>query len=206
MGNGVAVEEANNEDELNQAVVAVEKKKSLNIVTTDLTTDQSGYTAGSTGKYSENDRPHSLSSINKKLKLDDGQGDENEGDDLSPVNLLQQFIPYYGQGDPSNDSIVRAALSSLSFEDIDSQDEYGNTLLILACQYKCEDLVRIMLNKGADANAVNYVGVCGLHHASYRESCSFGIAKLLLQNGANPEVSECTYGCTPLHYCGEFLC
>jgi hypothetical protein len=39
-----------------------------------------------------------------------------------------------------------------------------------------------------------------LHHASYSESSSIGIAKLLLKNGANPEVIESTYGCTPLHY------
>jgi hypothetical protein len=92
--------------------------------------------------------------------------------------VLLQFIPYYGQGDPSNDSIVRATLSSLSVEDIDSKDEFGNTLLLLACQYRCEDLVRIMLGKGADPNAVNTSGACCLHFACYRESASFAVAKV----------------------------
>lgn len=129
--------------------------------------------------------------------------EENETEEeMKPMQILFQFIPYYNQGDPANvDSIVRASLSSLSIEEIDSLDDYGNTLLILACQYKCEDLVRIMLNKGADPNAINYSGVCGLHHASYKESSSTAIATLLLKNGANPEVIEATYGCTPLHYC-----
>jgi Ankyrin repeats (3 copies)/Ankyrin repeat len=130
-----------------------------------------------------------------------GGGDGGEGDDLQPIQILSQFIPYYGQGDPSNDSIVRATLSSLSIDDIDSKDEYGNTLLLLACQYRCEDLVRIMLNKGADPNALNLSGACPLHFASYKESFSASIAKILLNNGANPEVKELTYGCTPLHYC-----
>lgn len=126
---------------------------------------------------------------------------EPDDDNASPVDILLQFIPYYGQGDPSNDSIVRATLNGLSINDIDSKDEYGNTLLLLACQYRCEDLVRIMLGKGADPNAINTSGACGLHFACYKESASLHIARVLLQNGANPEVCELTYGCTPLHYC-----
>lgn len=125
------------------------------------------------------------------------------GEDLEPVDILLQYIPYYGQGDPSNDSIVRSALSSLSVEDIDSTDEYGNSLLLLACQYRCEDLVRIMLNKGANPNAVNSAGACCLHFACYRDSASYNIAKILVQNGANPDIAETTYGCTPLHYCAS---
>lgn len=132
---------------------------------------------------------------------DDNVSDVSGSEDLEPVEVLQQYIPYYGQGDPANDSIVRSALSGLSVEDIDSKDEYGNTLLLLACQYRCEDLVRIMLNKGADPNAVNASGACCLHFACYRDSSSYNIAKILLQNGANPDIAETTYGCTPLHYC-----
>lgn len=131
----------------------------------------------------------------------DYSGDDHSEGSVEPVDVLLQFIPYYGQGDPANDSIVRSTLSALSVEDIDSQDEYGNTLLLLACQYRCEDLVRIMLNKGADANAVNSSGACCLHFACYRESASIGVAKILLKSGADPDVAESTFGCTPLHYC-----
>jgi ankyrin repeat protein len=139
----------------------------------------------------------------KKSNNDDygSYDNENDDDDDNPTQLLQQYIPYYGQGDPANDNIVRATLSSLSIEDIDSQDEYGNTLLLLACQYRCEDLVRIMLKKGSDSNAINSSGACCLHFACYSESFSYNIAKILLQNGSNPEVCETSYGCTPLHYC-----
>jgi len=124
-------------------------------------------------------------------------------DEESPVQILLQFIPYYGQGDPANDSLVRSTLTGLSSEDIDSRDAYENTCLLLACQYKCEDLVRIMLNKGADPNAVNDSGACCLHFACYAGSCSKSIAKLLLQNGSNPDTTENSYGCTPLHYCAS---
>ncbi|CAM9360347.1 unnamed protein product, partial [Ectocarpus fasciculatus] len=117
------------------------------------------------------------------------------------LDILFQFIPYYGQGDPANDSIVRSTLSGLAVEDIDNKDEYGNTLLLVACQYRCEDLSRIILNKGADPNSLNSSGACSLHFTCYRESASRSLAKVLLQNGANPEVAEFTYGCTPLHYC-----
>lgn len=126
-----------------------------------------------------------------------------EEEEESPVQILLQFIPYYGQGDPANDSLVRSTLTGLSSEDIDSRDQYDNTCLLLACQYKCEDLVRIMLNKGADPNAVNDSGACCLHFACYSGSASKSIAKLLLQNGANPDTTESSYGCTPLHYCAS---
>ena len=131
--------------------------------------------------------------------------EDDDGDDfdhLEPKDILFQFIPFYGQGDTSTDSIVRATLSSLSVEEIDSRDaETGNTLLLLACQYRCEDLARIMVNKGADCNAVNNSGACCLHFACYRDSSSKLIAKLLLKNGAHPDVQERSYGCAPIHYC-----
>ena len=126
---------------------------------------------------------------------------DQEGEDINPIDILFQFIPYYGQGDPANDSIVRSTLSGLAVEDIDTKDEYGNTLLLLACQYRCEDLARIILNKGADPNSLNSSGACSLHFTCYRESASRSLAKVLLQNGANPEIAEYSYGCTPLHYC-----
>ena len=145
-------------------------------------------------------QPQNQSHERRKSFSKEDKEDEEEEDDMKPIDILLQFIPYYGQGDPANDSVVRAALSGISIEDIDSKDEYGNSLLLLACQYKCEDLVRIMLNKGADPNAINQSGACCLHFACYRESASLKIVKTLLQNGANPEIREFTYGCTPLHY------
>ena len=179
-----------------QVVKKPSKSDAVNYNTTiqPLTIDTTG------GESSSRTAKRRGSRENDSIDLSGIEADNND-DDIKPMELLLQFIPYYGQGDPSNDSTVRAALSALSVDEIDSRDEYGNTLLLLACQYRCEDLVRIMLNKGADPNAVNSSGACCLHFACYRESSSLIISKMLLQNGANPDVSETTYGCTPLHYC-----
>lgn len=128
------------------------------------------------------------------------EGDDDDDIEMSDIDILFQFIPFYGQGDPTNDATVRAYLSGLSIGDIDCKDEYGNTLLLLACQHGLDDLVRIMLNKGADPNATNSSGASGLHFACYRESLNKTIAKMLLHNGANPDLVETANGCTPLHY------
>ncbi|CAN0575761.1 unnamed protein product, partial [Ectocarpus sp. 12 AP-2014] len=82
-------------------------------------------------------------------------------------------------------------------------DDYGNTLLILACQYRCKALVPLILAKGGgaiDVDAVNSEGACALHFACYKDSVCAQTAVLLLERGAEPEVVEKTYGCTPLHY------
>jgi hypothetical protein len=120
--------------------------------------------------------------------------------DFNSLGVLFQLIPYYGQQKHSTDSTVRSALSGLSIDDIDSRDEAGNTLLLLACQYMCEDLVRIILHKGANPNASNQDGACGLHFSCYKETASKTVTKLLLLNGANPDALERGYGCSPLHY------
>ena len=134
---------------------------------------------------------------------DEGKEEDGDDDDTSPLAILLQFIPYYGQGTPATDSIVRSALSNMSVEEIDSKDEHDNTLLLLACQFRAEDLARIMLNKGADPSALNSQGACCLHFVCYKDTFSFSVAKALIQNGANPEVQEQSTGCTPLHYAAQ---
>jgi len=121
-------------------------------------------------------------------------------EEVDAIDILFQFIPYYGQGDTTTDSMVRSTLSALTVDDIDQKDSYGNSLLLLACQNSLEDLVRIMISKGADPNAADSTGATCLHFPCYKETKNKNIAKLLLQNGANPEVCENSYGCTPLHY------
>lgn len=182
--------------QMSDSASVVSKPKEKEVKHKESTEQQSASVAGSKAK-SKGGRK---TVVEVELDVDEEVSDVSS-DDMEPVDVLLQFLPFYGQGDPSNDSIVRSALSSLSVEDIDAKDEYGNTLLLLACQYRCEDLVRIMLNKGADPNAVNTAGASCLHFACYQDSSSLTIVKVLLQNGANPDVAESNYGCTPLHYC-----
>ncbi|CAM9589921.1 unnamed protein product, partial [Discosporangium mesarthrocarpum] len=119
------------------------------------------------------------------------------------LKVLLEFIPYFGQGDAAQDNIVRAILSNAVSGELSGRDEYGNTLLILACQYHCESLVPIVLNRGEgsiDLDATNSAGACALHFACYKDSLSPETAILLLRRGVRAEVVENTYGCTPLHY------
>ena len=152
---------------------------------------------------------HRTSHGNGSITPHDHVGDDDyniDGEDMKLLDVVTQLIPYYNKGDSSTDSNLRAALSGLSTEEIDTKDEYGSTLLLLACSYQCEDLVRIMLNKGADPCASNNSGTTCLHFCCHKDTQSIPNAKILIMNGANPDVHETQYGCTPLHYCASSGC
>lgn len=132
-------------------------------------------------------------------------GDGADGSDAAAdmeqedkLKLLLEFIPYFGLGDATRDSMVRSILSAADAEELaGDRDEYDNTLLILACQYRCKGLVPLILAKGGgviDVNAVNSAGACALHFACYKDSICSETAILLLERGAKPEVVENTYG------------
>lgn len=57
-----------------------------------------------------------------------------------------------------------------------------------------------ILAKGANPLAVNGAGICALHYTCFADSLSLDSAEALLWKGADPSVTEFTYGCTPLHY------
>lgn len=116
------------------------------------------------------------------------------------MKLLREFIPYFETGDEAGDSMVRSILSTADAQELAADrvgDEFGNTLLILACQYRCTGLVPLILAKGdgvVDVNAVNSAGACALHFACYKYSLCSETVVLLLARGASPEVVEKTYG------------
>ncbi len=116
--------------------------------------------------------------------------------------LLRELMQYYGQGDEAIDAACRAALASVAPQEVNSaRDCDGNSLLITCCQLGGEgvsDLVKRLLNKGADPRVVNSAGASALHFASYHgDSITTG---LLLKYGGDPTQIECMHGCTPLHY------
>lgn len=137
--------------------------------------------------------------------MDVGRGDEEHADAASEhlgqrdkLKLLLEFIPYFGTGNPSRDNMVRSILSAADPQELaGDRDEYENTLLILACQYRCMGLVPIILARGdgaIDVNAVNSAGACALHFACYKDSICVETTEFLLERGAQPEVVENTYG------------
>ncbi|CAM9809238.1 unnamed protein product [Ectocarpus fasciculatus] len=130
-------------------------------------------------------------------------GNTEVGGQEDKLKLLVEFIPYVGLGDATRDNMVRSILSAADAEELVGRDAYGNTLLILACQYRCKALVPLILARGGgaiDVDAVNSEGACALHFACYKDSVCAETAVLLLERGAEPEVVEKSYGCTPLHY------
>lgn len=92
---------------------------------------------------------------------------------------------------------VRSILSAADAEELVGRDDYGNTLLILACQYRHKALVPLILARSGgalDLDAVNSEGACALHFACYKDSVCAETAFLLLERGATPEVIENTHG------------
>lgn len=128
----------------------------------------------------------------------DGSDEASDTGKKAKLKLLLEFIPYFGQGDTTGDNMVRSILSAAEPEELaGDRDEYDNTLLILACQYRCKGLVPLILARGdgvIDVNAVNSAGACGLHFTCYKDSICPETAVLLLERGAKPEVVENTYG------------
>ncbi|CAM9179868.1 unnamed protein product [Ectocarpus fasciculatus] len=116
------------------------------------------------------------------------------------MRTLFGLVPFYGGDDGPMDQMVKATLASVRPDAIDVRNEAGDTLLILACQHGCEDLVEPILAKGANPAAVNAVGICALHYTCFADSLSYDAAEALLWRGAETSTAETTYGCTPLHY------
>ncbi len=88
---------------------------------------------------------------------------------------------------------VRQAIAGLETVDIRDLDE--NTPLIRASFLGNTNLVRMLLGHGADANAVNKRGWCGLHFAAQENRGD--IAKLLVDAGAIVDLRDLD-GNTPL--------
>jgi len=120
--------------------------------------------------------------------------------DRSLVSTVQEIIPYFGKGDVNIDEIVVDTIERMFPAALEARDQSGNTLLLLACMCNAQDLVPILLAKGSDPNATNTFGETALHFSVYTDSYSPESAKVLVQYGANPEISEKRFGCTALHY------
>jgi ankyrin repeat protein len=121
-------------------------------------------------------------------------------EDRALLELLQEYLSFYGTGDEYSDQIVKDTLDQLGPDALDLKDEYGNSVMLLVVQYGHSALLPPLLAKGVDVNARNKEGACALHFVCYTDSFDPESAQLLVDNGAHPEVVEKTYGCTPLHW------
>jgi ankyrin repeat protein/mono/diheme cytochrome c family protein len=78
--------------------------------------------------------------------------------------------------------------------DVNARDAEGNTPLILASFYASPKFVALLLEKGAEANAVNKVGVTAL----IRAATDYEKTRLLVDAGAKVRVRTAGLGNTPL--------
>jgi ankyrin repeat protein len=134
---------------------------------------------------------------------------DNEGSQGSTISVTERdiadfmlLVPDYTYSNPDSEASrrFRLGIRSIPSELVDVTDANGNTMFLIACQFACEDLVRILLRRGASAHTINDSGANGLHFACYKDSLSLTIAELLLERRVAVNVPEKLYGCTPLHY------
>ena len=67
--------------------------------------------------------------------------------------------------------------------DIDTRDQHGNTLFILACQQGSKKLVKFLLRRGCNMNAQNHAGNTALHYLN--EYNHTNLADWLVRKGAD---------------------
>jgi ankyrin repeat protein len=82
----------------------------------------------------------------------------------------------------------------INMYDINSSDNNGNTLLTYSCMNGSINIVKYLLNNGANPNCINIYKNTPLHYALSNKY--FGIADLLMKNKANDSIKN-IYGSTP---------
>ena len=115
------------------------------------------------------------------------------------ANLLFEMMPLCDSWDQVTEDKLVDAIGNEGFH-ANARDEFGNTLLLVASQYHLHSIINALLMANADVNAQNSMGVCALHLACYKDTMDVGLCDQFLTAGANPNLVEVGYGCTPLHY------
>ncbi len=80
-------------------------------------------------------------------------------------------------------------------EGLDDKDQYGSTPLTIACTFGKTDLALMLINGGANINALSADGSTPLHTAAF--FCRLEVVKALLDAGADTQVNN-SYGSTAL--------
>ena len=83
--------------------------------------------------------------------------------------------------------------------DLNLKDELGMTALHYAVNRGMSDIVKLLLDAGANINVTNKSNETPLHLTCYKKRLT-GIAKMLLDAGADTEVRSKMCGSTVLHF------
>ena len=159
---------------------------------------------GADGKFNE-ERFRTLMKSKAEEQAQDGDGPRSVDAQehlvkLNTTETLFKIFPYVGVGDEHTDNIVMGILNSRAFH-VETRDEFGNTLLLIATQHRNEALVRMLLDHcKSRCDAQNSTGAAALHFSCAAGTFSLSITRALLEAGAPTITVESTYGCSPLHY------
>ncbi len=116
--------------------------------------------------------------------------------DADTTTWAFELIPFYDKNDYETVENLEQVVAGIH---IDSRDDFGNTMLMMAVHHHKIDLVKWAIRQGADVNAVNFAGVCALHICCHESSVAHDMVETLLENGASTEIADAN-GCTVLHY------
>ena len=121
------------------------------------------------------------------------------------LRMIADGMPYFGQGDAAADASIASTLATVPLEELDARDDAGNTLLLLVAMHgaPAHELVLSLLERGADAAAINDAGASALHFCCYEAMLDARSARALLSAGADANAIESSSGATPLHYAAE---
>ncbi|CAL4137209.1 unnamed protein product [Meganyctiphanes norvegica] len=122
-----------------------------------------------------------------------------------PESLLQELLLTIQNGDSTHlrvllpDNVHPSTISREALDHLYHNDEVQGALLHVATRDNVPELVKILINHGADPNVRDVSGskYSPLHYAA--EEGYPTIVELLLQAGANPNARESGNGRTPLH-------
>ena len=105
---------------------------------------------------------------------------------------------------PSFDGNIKEVrrLLSIGMVNINCEDDRKSTPLLVAASNGHEDVVKLLLDNGADPDKADRYKWTALHWATYYKEED--VVKLLLERGAQPNKSD-RYGTTPLHKAAFYI-
>jgi len=126
-----------------------------------------------------------------------------DGNSAGLLNMLRDSLPYWdADGMNAMRTAVRDSLNGLLHDEVNARDaDTGDTPLLLCAQYGAAELVELLVDRSADANAALPSGATALHYMTH--SGAVRAVNKLLQSGADSNRAEQHSGATPLHYAAD---
>ena len=125
-----------------------------------------------------------------------GKGWGDEPDEGPPVCALDSN-PHALAANGLCEVLLKLLDSPDSAIDLNAKDDYGCAPLLWAARNGHVDMLKLLLDKGADVETAGFAGMRALHHTcnSSKENC----VAMLLEFDANPNAGD-DAGATPLHW------